>query len=205
MENKYNINDIRTISLTESVRIRPKLYFSTCFLEENLNILPLEMACHAIDEFVDGNCTYLKIKLYEDYFSLEYDAGMKLTLGGDKEKTIAEMFFTTLFTCHNLKKHLAVGEEFCRIGVCPINAAAEWCEVATISERKKGLFHFEKGIITSRQFEATEESNSTLIKIKPDPSIFGNLRFTLAGVEQKTTILRTKLKGFKISVISAKG
>ncbi|MGK0389368.1 MAG: hypothetical protein ACI94Y_002108 [Maribacter sp.] len=68
------------------------------------------MACHGIDEYFDGNCDSLTITVFDDHFSLEYNAGISLEIRGGIEYTKAEDIFTRMYACSNEKKHLAVGK-----------------------------------------------------------------------------------------------
>jgi DNA gyrase/topoisomerase IV subunit B len=54
MKKEYNEDEIRTVDWAEHVRLRPQMYFNACFEEGTLDALPIEMACHAIDEYLDG-------------------------------------------------------------------------------------------------------------------------------------------------------
>lgn len=143
MHKKYIEDDIQSLSVSDAVRLRPQLYFQKCFEENTLDSLPFEVACHAFDEYYDGNCNSLKIKLSENAFSIHYNAGMSLEYGVH-DKPLAELIMTQIFACRNEKKHLAVGDEFCNLGIATINYAAEVCELTTISKNTKGVFLLKK-------------------------------------------------------------
>lgn len=197
MEEEYSADNIRVDSPVEAVRRRPKLYFETCFQAGNLNSLPLELACHAIDEVFDKNCTLIEFTLFKDHFSIRYDAGMSLRKRGNKPW--AESIMTEIYACRNHKKHLSVGEEFCELGIATINFASEFCKIKTIFNGKIGTFEFEFGEIVHSNVEPTEITvNSTEIMLKPDPLLFENLSFTFEGVKVKVDALRERLNGVRL-------
>ncbi|MGQ2984193.1 hypothetical protein [Flavobacterium sp.] len=197
-DKEYNADDISAVSFQEHVRMRPGLYFDECFSERSLDPLPLEAACHAIDEHFDVRCTAIEFGIAPNNFHIRYNAGM--FLGETGGMNMAEAIMTQLFACKNHKKHLSVGEEFCKIGIATINAAMEECTLVTVNEGYKGTFTFKAGETVTRNVEDTDESDSTIIYFTPDPIIFGNLQFTLNGVEQRVAKLRPRLPELEIVV-----
>ena len=70
--------------------------------------------------------------------------------------TYAEVIMTRVMACSNLKKHLAVGQEFCGLGMAIINFASESCKLTTLWNNKKGVFQFENGETVSKKIESYE-------------------------------------------------
>lgn len=202
MKKEYTEDDIRALDWTEHIRLRPGMYFDACFEEGTLDALPVEMACHAIDEYFDGNCDALKITVLNTRFSLEYNAGMSLETKRGIEYTKAEDIFTRIYACSNEKKHLEVGDEFCKIGIKAINAVSISCHLITICNGRKGSFLFEKGKTTSRKIEKIEAADTTHIIVELDFEVLDNLRFTADGIRNKAKQLKEKLKGFNIHVVT---
>jgi DNA gyrase subunit B len=203
MSDRYDSSKIEVLSFSEAVRRRPEMYFDECFREKNLDMLPVEVACHAVDEIIDGKCTSLEILVYMDYFEVFYNSGMPLYTLPESNETAAEIIMTKLMACKNIKKHIQVGEELCKIGIASINCASEWCEVHTISENKEAKLHFCHGGIVSREIEKTDQSDLTIIKLKPDKSLFENMWFTFKGVKTKAKSLSEKINGFEIEIKSS--
>lgn len=203
MKKEYREDHIRSLDWTEHIRLRPQMYFNACFEEGTLDALPIEMACHAIDEYFDGNCDALKITVFQASFSLEYNAGICLDTKRGIAYTKAEDIFTRMYACSNEKKHLAVGEEFCRIGVKSINAISERCELITIHNDKKGTFVFKAGKTESRKIEDIKAIDSTKIIVNLNHQLLNNLTFTAGGIKKKADGLSQKLEGFNISVETA--
>lgn len=199
MEPQYDETSITTLSPSEHVRMRPTMYFS-CFEEGSLDMLPIEVMCHAIDEYFDGKCAKIRILMGEDSFELSYDAGMPLRRHGDI--CAAEGMMTQIMTCHNVKKHLHVGEKHCQTGMAIINFATERSTLSTVCDGERGEFTFEKGITISRSIEpAPGEPDSTVIFMKLDPVIFGDLRMTYEGVCEHARKIEAELPGLEIEVV----
>jgi len=201
-EKKYTESDIQALDGITHVRIRPQLYFEKVFEEKSLDRFPLETACHAFDEVMEKNCSYLKITLYLDYFSIEYDSGISLRRVHPSDPlTRAEAIMTMIGACHNYKKHLAVGDEFCELGIMTINAASEWSELITYHDGKKGEFHFKEGKIETRTICGSDEKkNYTKISVKPDATIFPNLKINPKTLQEKIDKVRKKLNGVEIQL-----
>ncbi|MBC8754412.1 hypothetical protein H2O64_06995 [Kordia sp. YSTF-M3] len=199
---EYTADDIQALEGRAHVRLRPQMYFEKVYAEKSLDRLPLEVACHAFDEVMDKNCSYIKITLFSDYFSLEYDAGMSLkAIHRNDTMTHAEMIMTTIAACRNYKKHLSVGDEFCELGITAINAASEWCKLLTYSNGQKGEFLFKEGKTETRSITKSDENkNYTKLTVKPDATIFPNLTINPETLQQKIDVIREKLHGFNIQL-----
>jgi len=192
MSQEYNENNIQGLSAREHVRKLPKLYFEQCFQEGNLDALPLEIACHAIDEVLDQNCTLIDITLFEHHFSIQYNAGMSLERSHGEYK--AALIMTAVFACSNEKKHLSVGDEFCELGMATINFVAKDCKLTTVFNNQKGIFHFEEGLlITQEIIEVENEEAFTEIILQPDATAFPNLNINFEGLKKRVDQLQKKL------------
>lgn len=194
MKKKYTAEDIRTLEAGEHIRMRPKLYFEKCFTENSLDCLPFEVLCHAFDEYFDGNCNEIKLTVWKQSFSIRYNIGMPLSIKYGDLST-AEIIMTKIGTCSNLKKHLAVGKEFCELGMATINFASENSKVTTVWNNQKGVFEFENGETIAKKIEPFQsESSWTEIFVQPNKSLFENLHFTSKGIQEKATEIRKRLK-----------
>ncbi len=200
---KYSAENIKALDWMEHVRLRSYLYFQKCFDDKLLDTLPLEAACHALDEFMDGNCTQIEIGVSPDFFLVNYNAGMSLQVRRHGE-TFAEIIMTKIGACSNHKKHLEVGQEFCELGIATINAASAECRLVTVSGSQKGVFVFQEGKLISKSIEPSTEANGTSIYFKPNPAIFGDLKLTLSGIAKKSEDIMKKLPKLNITVIEHK-
>jgi DNA gyrase/topoisomerase IV subunit B len=198
-EKKYKESDIQSLDGMEHVRLRPQLYFEDCFKENNLNSLVFGSLCHAIDEYFDDNCNEIIVSAKENSFNIRYNAGMSLEKSWDLTK--AECIMTKIGACSNEKKHLEVGHEFCDVGMTPINAVSEKCELKTIWNKQKGHFIFEKGKTIFKEISGTDISEeSTTISFQVDNEIFGNAIFELNDLQLKLNSLKEKLPNLKLEL-----
>lgn len=200
MEEKYSADDIQALSAREHVRMRPGLYFEECLAKKSLDKLPLEVLCHALDEFLDGNCKNIELTLSGNSFAVHYDCGMPLTEDGDGISR-AELIMTAIFACRHQKKHLAVGDEFCELGMATINYVTAVCELNTVCDGLKGRLIFKEGLLMEKHIEpAAGEAEFTRISMQPDPAIFGDAKLTYAGVNDRISNVMAKLPGLHISL-----
>jgi DNA gyrase/topoisomerase IV subunit B len=200
MAEKYTADDIQSVTASEHMRLRPMMYFEQCFSEKSLDILPFEVLCHAFDEYFDGNCREITLTLWSDSFSVVYDTGMSLRPTREGE-TVAEIMMTKMMACHNLKKHLAIGEEYCQIGMMTINLASSECKLTTVSNNEKASFIFKAGETESKSIVPYETEEAwTEIVVKPDKQIFNALEFTFEGVDAKANVIRQKLSDLIITI-----
>lgn len=200
MSKEFTPDNIQALSIGEHIRMMPKLYFEKCFSENALDCLPFEVLCHAFDEHFDGGCNEIQLTVWKHSFSIKYDVGMSLVIKYDL--TTAERIMTQIGACSNLKKHLAVGKEFCNLGMATINFASKKCKLTTHSEGKKGTFLFENGITIDKRIEPFKSENSwTEIVVEPNNSLFESLKFTSKGICEKAKEINKRLTDLNIVVI----
>lgn len=202
MQEKYSADDIQVVTAREAVRLRPSLYVKKILDAGSLNALPLEVACHAIDEFYDNKCTTIEITIFKNRFVLKYDAGLSLSTEHGEVKAVTLM--TSLFACRNGKKHLAVGEEFCELGIATVNFCSESFLVNTGWNGQIGIFKFERGIVVEQTIENKASiPEYTEILCVPDAEIFGNLALSFSGMETMVKAVQSKLSGLRFTLQDA--
>jgi len=193
MSEKYKADDIRALDGRVHVQMRPKMYFEKCYSENSLDSLPFEVLCHAFDEYFDKNCSEVKLTIWKNAFSINYNAGMSLATKHN-DMTTAEIIMTKIGACSNLKKHLAVGQEFCSLGMAIINSASKKCKLITHWKNQKGTFEFENGETKTKIIEPFENENSwTEIYVEPNKLLFGDLCFTSTGIMKKAKEINKRL------------
>lgn len=196
-EKKYTESSIQALEGMEHVRLRPQMYFEDCFKENNLNSLVFESLCHAIDEYFDDSCTEIIINANGNSLNVEYNAGMSLEKSWDLTK--AECIMTKIGACSNEKKHLEVGDEFCRVGMTTINAVSEKCELKTSWSKQKGHFIFEKGKTVFKEISKTDIlEDSTTISFEISKDIFEDSLFELNDLQLKLNSLKERLPNLEI-------
>lgn len=198
---KYTADNIQDLSGRTHVLLRSNLYFEQCFSEKSLDAIPFEVLCHAFDEYFDGNCKEIQLTVWKDSFSIKYDVGMPLRKVKYQEFTFPEMIMTKMMACSNLKKHLAVGKEFCSLGMATINFASEKSAITSVWQQQKGTFEFEYGELTLKNIVPYDTQKSwTEIFIQPNTSIFKELQFTSKGILERVTKIQKRLSGLDFKV-----
>ncbi|WP_298121766.1 hypothetical protein [Flavobacterium sp.] len=201
MKEKYTEDSIRALEAGEHVRMRPKMYFEKCFSENSLDALPFEVLCHAFDEYFDGNCNEIELTVWINSFSVKYNTGMSLEIRKNQKISNAEFIMTKIGACSNLKKHLAVGQEFCGLGMATINFASDKCKLTTVWNNLKGTFEFKNGETLTKNIESfSSEVSYTEILVQPNNLLFENLHFTSKGIEEKSSEIKKRLKDLNLIV-----
>ncbi len=185
MKKKCTEDTIQALEAGEHIRMRPKMYFEKCFSENSIDSLPFEVLCHAFDEYFDGNCNEIELSFFLNSFSIKYNSGISIEKSKYENITKAEIIMTKIEACSNLKKHLAVGQEFCSVGMSTINFASEKCKLITVWNNLRGTFEFQNGETITKYIDAfPSEVSLTEIFVKPNKLLFENLHFTSKGIEE---------------------
>mgnify|MGYP003884697779 CR=1 FL=1 len=193
MEKKYTADNIQSLLPHEHVRLRPQLYFKTCFDQGHLNDLPFEALCHAMDEYFSSACSQIEIALYAQGFSILYDANMSLEKDVEGN-TRMENILTKIYACRNEKKHLEVGAEFCKLGLATLIFASKKALVQSASKSNKLTLQFKNGQVEKRQFEnVTNAHPYTLIYLEIDAQLMPNLGYDFSAIQERAKALNEKL------------
>ncbi|MGH1385453.1 hypothetical protein [Kordia sp.] len=191
---------IRHIEPSEHIRMRPQMYFKTLFEEKTLDSIPLEIIQYAIDQ----NSTNISVNLYVDHFSIEFNVGMSLEIYEDYDGDITQAEATLLKITESVPlwkksaQESGLGE---LIGLIRINAASEWCKLRTYSNGEKGEFLFKEGKTETRSICGSDENKDyTKLTIKPDATIFPDLKINPTTLQEKIDEVRKKLNGFDIQL-----
>lgn len=200
-EKKYTADSIKSLNGMEHVRLRPALYFEDCFKENNLNSLLTGALCHAIDEYFDNHCNEIIMSAQSHSMHVKYDAGISLEESYGITK--AECIMTKIGACSNEKKHLEVGDEFCRLGMAIITAVSDRCELKTVWNKKAGHFIFECGNTVFKRISETDSPEEfTTINFEINRGIFGDFSFDQNDLQLKIIELKKRLPDLKIELLN---
>jgi DNA gyrase/topoisomerase IV subunit B len=183
-------DDIQVFTMLEAIRLRPQTYLEGIEIPDGLII---QMLCHAIDEVFDGKCSWIKIEIDRELVRIEYDAGISLEIR-PSGRSVADMMMTELYACHNLKKHLEVGEKYCRLGLAAVTAFCDRFEIETIWHGKIGTQIYIKGA-ADRDFDISDFKgiDKTKFIFMLDKEIVGNYQFDLDRLRLKALELAQEL------------
>jgi DNA gyrase/topoisomerase IV subunit B len=192
-------NDIQVMTGLEGIRLRTGMYIKDFKQDDVCDRLVFETLCHAIDEFVDGNCTQLDILVLPNELTVSYDVGVSLEqIQGE---THAETILTALFACSHTKKHSEVGRKYCGIGMVVVNALSKEFQFKTVWNGFRGEVIYQKGVrIGEFAITPCDEPNQTVFRFTPDLEILGDRRFHFANIATQAQCLRDDFPGFRVTV-----
>jgi len=172
-DNPYSAANIEILTGLEAIRRRPMMYVGSLDAPELPSHLLLEAVCHAIDEVIDGTCTAVTIGVTDELSAwVEYDAGMSLEpIAPTGDIPAAEAFLLHVSGCHNLKKHIAIGDRHCRFGLAVLNAFSEELIATTHCSGKSATLCFAKGLMEPYRIELTDRADHTRIAFKLDRTL----------------------------------
>ena len=171
----YDDSQIQVLEGLEAVRKRPGMYIGTTSIR-GLHHLVYEIVDNSIDEALAGECTAIKVTLYNDGSVSVEDDGRGIPSGINEKLGIPtlEVVYTVL---HAGGKFGGEGYKIAGglhgVGASVVNALSEWVEVANHREGKKYTERFERGGV-ARPFKCEGECDrrGVYVRFKPDPTIF---------------------------------
>lgn len=179
-------NEIIVLERLDAIRLRPHLFLDGIERADLFDDLIFESLCHAIDEVVDDRCKQINIDVASTgSIGVRYDAGMPLKRLASG-KTQADLMFTVLYACHNLKKHLAIGDKFCRYGLTVVNAFCAELHIDTVFDGERGTQIYKQGK-TDRDFiiSRCQEENRTHFQLIFDEELLGKHEIHLDRLQLK--------------------
>ncbi|MGG6295763.1 hypothetical protein ACQ4M4_15350 [Leptolyngbya sp. AN02str] len=174
--------EIEILSSVEAVRRRPVLWLGDLKRENLFEDLIFEALCHALDEALEHRCRHIQISIEPagEVF-LQYDAGIPLTIHPKTGRPAADVFFTELSACHNLKKHIEVGSNYCQYGLAALNAVCSEFRVDTVCDGQHGKQVYIQGK-TAQDFiiSASNDRDQTQLRFIFDEVLLGHHEIQLA-------------------------
>ena len=195
----YDDDSIQHLEWNEHIRRRSGMYIGTLgdgsHAEDGIYVLLKEVIDNSIDEFNMGAGTRIDITMTEEGEITVRDYGRGIPLGKVKE-VASEINTGGKFDDKNFKKSVGLNG----VGLKAVNAMSESFHIASIRDGKQVAVDFERGNLIE-QTEATDvkEPNGTLVRFKPDGTLFRNFNFKSEFIEMMVnnyTYLNTGLKIF---------
>ena len=158
--------------------------------------------CHAIDTAMDGRTVRVVTELASPTTAIvEYDVGMPLHVDPKRGHTIALLFLTLHAGCKNLKKHIAVGDEFCELGLAVMTALSELCEVQVVSNGVTACYRFRRGVLEHEPaLVSTQAVDSTRMRIQLDRDcLAGNIEFSIDRLQRAVARIGSQIPSLTFS------
>ena len=179
----YDDDAIQTLDWNEHIRRRPGMYIGKLgdgsHAEDGIYVLIKEVIDNSIDEFNMGAGKRIDIDIAEDGEVTIRDYGRGIPLGKVKE-VASEINTGGKFDDKNFKKSVGLNG----VGLKAVNALSTFCTVASVRDGKRVQVDFEKGALVEHSPQTdTSEPNGTMVRFRPDESLFTGYRFNMEFVE----------------------
>ena len=181
MAEDYNAKNIKVLEGLKAVRKVPGMYIGSTG-KSGLHHLVYEVVDNSVDEALAGYCDEINITIHEDNSVTLVDNGRGIPVDthGDSGRSALELVLTKLHAGGKFdKKTYKVSGGLHGVGVSVVNALSRFFEVWVHRDGKIWNLKFEKGGEISKPFNSIGETDKTgtIIKFKPDSSIFSEINF----------------------------
>ena len=174
----YGDDNIRTLTGTEHIRLRPGMYIGRLgdgsLAEDGIYVLLKEVIDNSIDEFKMKAGDRLEVNVDDNLRVSVRDYGRGIPQGKMIE-AVSVLNTGGKYDSKAFKKSIGLNG----VGVKAVNALSARFEVASYRDGKVRRACFEKGKLVSDTTENTKDENGTYIFFEPDtdPTLFPNYRF----------------------------
>lgn len=179
----YDEDSIQHLDWNEHIRRRPGMYIGKLgdgsHAEDGIYVLVKEVIDNSIDEFNMGAGKRIDIQLSEEGEVTIRDYGRGIPLGKVKEVS-SEINTGGKFDDKNFKKSVGLNG----VGLKAVNALSTYFHIESTREGKQVAVDFEEGrVVKQSEPSDTKELNGTLVKFKPDDSLFKDYSFRMDFLE----------------------
>lgn len=173
---EYGDENIRTLTGTEHIRLRPGMYIGRLgdgsLPEDGIYVLLKEVIDNSIDEFKMKAGDRIEINVDDNLRVSVRDYGRGIPQGKMIE-AVSVLNTGGKYDSKAFKKSIGLNG----VGVKAVNALSTHFEVRSFRDGKVRKAIFEKGKLISDVTVNTDDENGTYIYFEPDPSLFQNYRF----------------------------
>lgn len=202
MQTNYSAQDIQVLKGLEAVRKRPGMYIGSTGID-GLHHLVYEVVDNSIDEALAGHCSNIIIAIEKDNIIRVEDngRGIPVDLHPTENVSALEIVMTRLHAGGKFNKNsYKVSGGLHGVGVSVVNALSDWLEVEVHREEDVYIQLYRKGIPDkSVEIVRSTDQRGTIIRFKPDESIFETTEFSFDVLSQRLRELAFLNKGIKIT------
>ncbi len=172
----YNDDNIRTLTGTEHIRLRPGMYIGRLgdgsLPEDGIYVLLKEVIDNSIDEFKMKAGDRIEINVDDNLRVSVRDYGRGIPQGKMIE-AVSVLNTGGKYDSKAFKKSIGLNG----VGVKAVNALSTHFEVRSYRDGKVRTATFEQGKLVSDNTADTKDENGTYIYFEPDDTLFQNYRF----------------------------
>ena len=178
----YTEENIKSLDWREHIRLRPGMYIGKSgdgsSPDDGIYVLLKEVIDNCVDEFVMGEGKIIDIVINDDFVSVR-DFGRGIPIGKVVD-VVSKMNTGGKYDTRAFKKSVGLNG----VGTKAVNALSSNFIVASTRDGKTKSAEFKLGVLSDEKLEDTQDKNGTLVKFKPDQSIFKNYRYRIEYVEK---------------------
>ncbi|MEO0043010.1 MAG: hypothetical protein RL329_2458 [Bacteroidota bacterium] len=183
-EVEYNEDNIQSLDWKAHIRLRPGMYIGKlgdgAAPDDGIYVLIKEIIDNSIDEFVMGYGKTVEIRLEDSHISVR-DFGRGIPLGKVIE-CVSQINTGGKYDSKAFKKSVGLNG----VGTKAVNALASYFKVVAIRDGQMKIAEFSGGELTQEYpLQKTDLPNGTLMKFKPDNTIFKQFKFKTEFIESQ--------------------
>lgn len=200
---EYSAKQIEVLGDLEAVRKRPGMYIGGVGVR-GLHHLLWEVIDNSVDEALAGFCDSITVILHSDGSATVEDNGRGIPTGMHEiGKSALEIVMTKLHAGGKFKKKAyRIAGGLHGVGVSVVNALSEWLEAKVFRNGKIYHQRYERGVPVSEvKILGDTDRTGTIIRFKPDETIFESIRFDFDIISQRLRELSYLNRGIKFILI----
>lgn len=184
----YGVEQIKVLEDLEAVRLRPGMYIGGTG-QDGLMHLVWEIVDNAIDEYLAGACTEIKVTMHEDNRVTVEDNGRGIPVATHPDAGIntVELVFTKLHAGGKFDTGgYKVSGGLHGVGASVVNALAEFLEVEVRRDGKRYYQKFQRGAKTCELKTIGDAPDTgTTVTFYPDSQIFSEIKYDFARLSHR--------------------
>lgn len=203
--NTYTAESIQILDGREAVRRRPAMYIGNTD-SLGLHHLVFEVVDNSIDEALIGCCNKIEVFIHFDNSVTIVDNGRGIPVENhpiEKDKSTVEVVMTKLHAGGKFSnKVYRFSGGLHGVGVSVVNFLSEWCEVEVRRDGRVYYQRYERGIAKTPLEEIGKSKHTgTRIRFRPDPEIFGDIKFSYEILANRFKELAFLNAGLSITLV----